>query len=160
MLSNKYWYGALYTWSAAVRGDEGNDINPSDIQGVCPDGWHLPSDSEWKQLEEHLGMTQEDRDAKYWRGTGLGDKLKSQGTEFWRSPNTGASNSTGFNALPGGYRHGSAEFLDLTITARFWSSSRQGCYGWYRRLDYDNSAVYRGSSGLYRGHSVRCVKDE
>ena len=159
LLSNKDTYGALYTWAATVGGAEGSDLNPSGIQGVCPDGWHVPSDIEWKQLEIYLGMTPEDADKEEWRGTGIGDKMKREGTQFWKSPNSEANNATGFDALPGGYRHGSAEFLDLGTTARFWSSSSYG-YGWFRRLDYDNSAINRSSSGVYRGHSVRCVKDE
>ena len=70
-LYNGYTYGALYTWAAAAHGGEGSNLNPSGIQGVCPDGWHLPSDSEWKQLEIFLGMNPEDADKEDWRGPDL-----------------------------------------------------------------------------------------
>ncbi len=157
--TNGYWYGSLYTWAAAIRGTESSDIIPSGIQGVCPVGWHLPSDGEWKQLEIFLGMTPEDADKNEWRGDEIGDKMKRDGIQWWGCPDSEANNSSGFDALPGGYRHGSAEFLDLGTTARFWSSTSTG-YAWFRELDCDNSAIYRSSSGKYRGHSVRCVKDK
>ena len=157
--TNAYWYGALYTWAAAVRGPEGSDMIPSGIQGVCPDGWHLPSDGEWKQLEISLGMTPEEADNNEWRGEGIGDKMKRVGIQWWACPDSLANNSSGFDALPGGYRHGSAEFLDVQTTARFWSSTNTG-YAWFRELDCDNSAIYRSSAGKYRGHSVRCIKDK
>ncbi len=161
VLTNGYVYGALYTWPTAVDGLEISDLIPSDIQGVCPDGWHLPSDGEWKQLEMFLGMSQADADREDWRGAGVADKLKQAGTLTWEGPNSEATNETGFSALPGGYRHGSGEFLGLGTTARFWSTSKNGySYGWFRRLDYDNSSVNRSYEGVYRGHSVRCVKDK
>lgn len=68
---NGSWYGALYTWAAAVRGPEGSDIIPSGIQGVCPVGWSLPSDTEWKQLEIFLGMTPEEADIDEYHGHSL-----------------------------------------------------------------------------------------
>lgn len=159
-LNNMYAYGALYTWAAASNGSEGSDLNPSGIQGVCPTGWHLPSDSEWKELEVHLGMNPEDADRREWRGAGVGGKMKREGSAYWKSPNSGANNESGFTALPGGYRHGSAEFLDLRHTARFWTSTMDNSYGWFRGLDYDHSSINRSSDGLYSGHSVRCVKDD
>lgn len=158
--NNSYIYGALYTWAAASNGSESSDLNPSGIQGVCPDGWHLPSDSEWKELEIYLGMNPEDADKEEWRGAGVGGKMKREGSVLWKSPNSGANNESGFDALPGGYRHGSAEFLDIGSTARFWTSTMNNTYGWFRRLDYDTSAINRFSDGLYRGHSVRCVQDD
>ena len=161
VLTNGYVYGALYTWPVVVSGTQGNDLIPSGIQGVCPDGWHLPSDSEWKQLEMQLGMSQEDADKMYWRGVDQGGKLKQDGIQYWKSPNISSTGEIKFNALPGGYRHGSGEFIGLGTTARFWSSSGRGYgYGWFRGLDYNKASVYRDFSGVYRGYSVRCVKDE
>jgi len=159
VLSNGYLYGALYTWPAAVRGILGTGLDPGDIQGICPDGWHIPSDSEWKQLELFLGMSQDEVDREEWRGVDQGGKLKQEGIQLWESPNTGSTDELGFKALPGGYRHGSGEFMGLGNTARFWSSSENG-YGWFRGLDYDNASVNRDYSGVYRGYSVRCVKDQ
>jgi uncharacterized protein (TIGR02145 family) len=121
----------------------------------------MPSDSEWKQLEMQLGMSQEDANTMKWRGVDQGGKLKQDGIQFWESPNISSNGEIGFNALPGGYRHGSGEFIGLRITARFWSSSGRGYgYGWFRGLDYNKASVFRDFSGVYRGYSVRCVKDE
>lgn len=105
-------------------------------------------------------MNPDEADLVGWRGELVGGKMKREGIQFWESPNAGANNESGFDALPGGYRHGSAEFLELGTTARFWTSSKNNAFGWYRRLDYDTSAINRFSDGLYRGHSVRCVKDD
>lgn len=105
-VSNGFTYGALYTWAATVRGLEVSDLNPSGIQGVCPDGWHVPSDNEWKQLEMYLGMDISEANDEGWRGEDEGGALKQKSTGYWKCPNTGATNTTGFNALPGGYRHG------------------------------------------------------
>jgi uncharacterized protein (TIGR02145 family) len=161
LLALGYKHGALYTWKAAVNGQDSTDLNPSEVQGVCPDGWHVPSDSEWKQLELFLGMDEEELDKEDWRGAGVGGKLKQAGTSDWLIPNAGATGETGFNALPGGFRHGSAEFIGTNTTARFWTTTKPGySYGWYRQLDYDNSAINRNFEGVYRGHSVRCVKDD
>jgi len=161
VLSHGYVYGGLYTWAAATRAFDGISIIEEGVQGVCPDGWHLPSDGEWKQLEMHLGMDQDEVDAIKWRGLDQGGKLKQEGTGYWQAPNAGAVDEAGFSALPGGYRHGSAEFKDVAKTARFWSSTTNGYgYAWYREIDYDTAAVFRDFSGVYRGHSVRCVKDE
>jgi uncharacterized protein (TIGR02145 family) len=95
-------YGALYNWAAAMNGTSSSNLNPSGVQGVCPDGWHLPSDSEWKELEMYLGMSQIEANKSGNRGTVEGGKLKSSGYTYWESPNTGATNSSGFTALPSG----------------------------------------------------------
>lgn len=98
-------FGGLYFW------DEMMQYYPSDsgyigtTQGICPDDWHIPTDAELKTLEMHLGMSQADADNTFWRGTDEGGKMKETGTTYWNSPNTGATNSSGFTALPGGYRH-------------------------------------------------------
>jgi uncharacterized protein (TIGR02145 family) len=158
-MSSNYLYGALYTWPAAMNGSESSDAGTNPVQGVCPDGWHLPGDKEWKQLEAYLGISQETIDDKNWRGTIEGGKMKQQGTNSWISPNTGATNESGFNALPGGLRGGDGIFKNLGISARFWTSSRTGDYAWIRGLDNNSSGIFRNTGGLYEGHSVRCIKD-
>ena len=105
-------YGTLYTWSAAMNGAESSDLIPSGVQGICPDGWHLPSDSEWKEMEMYLGMDPADINETSWgRGTDEGNKLKEPDITHWSSPNTGANNSSGFTALPGGLRSSNGHFL-------------------------------------------------
>ncbi len=152
-------YGALYTWPAAMNIYSESDIKPGRVQGVCPDGWHLPSDSEWKQLEMFLGMSQSDADGENWRGEKEGGKLKHEGIQYWTSPNTGSTNENGFSTLPAGWRDGAGYFRNLGTSARFWSSSKRADYAWIRQLDYNSSRIFRGTTGLYEGISVRCIKD-
>ena len=152
-------YGALYTWPAAMRYVSADDVKPGNVQGVCPDGWHIPSDTEWKQLEIYLGMSLENSDAEGWRGTDEGGKLKQRGTQQWQAPNTGATDASGFTAIPGGWRDGAGYFRNLGTGTRFWSSTNSGYYSWMRELDYKSSQVYRGIKGLYEGIQVRCVRD-
>jgi uncharacterized protein (TIGR02145 family) len=80
-------YGRLYTWAAAMNGESSSNSVPSGVQGVCPDGWHLPSDAEWTVLTDYLGGE-----------SVAGGKMKEAGTVHWNSPNTGATNSSGFTA--------------------------------------------------------------
>ena len=160
-LSNGNTIGALYTWAAAMNGENSSSDNPSGIQGVCPVGWHIPSDTEWKELEMFLGMSQAVADLDSIRGTDEGGKLKEPGTINWISPNPGASHISGFNALPGGYRnYDSGNFFNLGFAAYFWTSTESSSNGaWYRVLSNDNSGV--GHSHTYRdyGFSVRCLRD-
>ena len=155
-------YGALYTWAAAMNGATSSDANPSNVQGICPIGWHIPSDAEWKELEMYLGMSQAQADGTNPRGTDEGGKLKEVDTTHWASPNNGATNSSGFTALPGGVR--GSGFVGMGYDAYFWSSAEcNSNSAWYRRLNYDFSVVIRyGPSTDYGfkgyGFSVRCVK--
>ncbi len=161
VLTHGYAYGGLYSWAAATAAHDGISLIEEGVQGVCPNGWHLPSDDEWKHLEMYLGMSQDEADASKWRGEDQGGKLKQEGIAYWKSPNTSATDEFGFSALPGGYRHGSGDFKDVAATARFWTSTVRGYgFAWYRGIDFDRAAVYRDFSGVYRGHSVRCVKDD
>jgi uncharacterized protein (TIGR02145 family) len=152
-------YGGLYTWPTAMNIYSENDIKPGNVQGVCPDGWHLPDDSEWKKLEIFLGMSQTEADRENWRGENEGSSLKHEGIQYWTSPNTGSTNESGFSALPAGWRDGAGYFRNLGTSARFWSSSKRADYAWVRQLDYNSSRIYRGTIGLYEGISVRCIKD-
>jgi uncharacterized protein (TIGR02145 family) len=89
--NNSLIYGRLYGWSAAMNGAASSNTNPSNVQGICPDGWHLPSVAEWQQLAAFLG------------GSGIaGGKLKETGNAHWISPNAGATDEVGFTALPAG----------------------------------------------------------
>jgi len=145
--TNYQTYGVLYNWNAALN--------------ACPDGWHLPTDDEWKTLEMYLGMSQSESDDVDWRGTDEGGKLKETGTTNWWSPNTGATNSSGFTALPGGFRYSNGSFYNLGIDG-YWrsrsSSESSGTGAWGRRLRYDYSQVGRGTDET-SGFSVRCLKD-
>jgi len=153
--------GALYTWAAAMNGELSSDNVPSGVQGICPDGWHLPSDAEWKILEMFLGMTQADADNYDWRGSDEGGQLKETGFSNWAFPNTGGSNSSGFTAVPGGFRSAQGNFYSIDQYATFWSSeAEEGAdNAWYRTLHYDREQVYRQYNDMRLGLSVRCVLD-
>jgi uncharacterized protein (TIGR02145 family) len=95
-------YGRLYNWYAVA-----------DSRYIAPQGWHVATDEEWKQLEMYLGMSQSEANLTGIRGTVEGGKLKEAGTVHWQSPNTGATNESGFTALPGGYRFIFGSFLNI-----------------------------------------------
>ncbi len=134
-------YGYLYNWETANK--------------VCPSGYHLPTDDEWKELEMHLGMTQTDADDTGWRGT-IGNQLKSE--TGWKT-NSG-TNESGFNALPGGYRNFVCTFYLAGYDGYWWSATQHsGSTAWYRNLVYYDAEVYRLSFNKSRGFSVRCLRD-
>jgi len=148
--SNYTTYGVLYNWPAAMAGSASSNANPSGVQGVCPAGWHLPSDAEWTELTDYLGGE-----------SGAGGKLKETGTTHWASPNTGATNETGFTALPGGLRGSNGCFFNfIGYYGYWWSASEDGTYfAWCRGMDYYDSDVFRIFFDKEVGFSVRCVRD-
>lgn len=155
-------YGRLYTWAAAMNGVSGSETNPSHVQGVCPVGWHLPSDDEWKELEMFLGMSNRDANSIEWRGTDQGTKLKEASPGRWNEKYTVhvGTNESGFKALPGGSRWYNESYRHLRDRANFWSATEiLGSYAWCRRLYYYHPDVYRFNDYKSRGYSVRCVKD-
>lgn len=157
--ANYTTYGVLYNWPAAMAGATSSDANPSSIKGICPTGWHLPSDAEWKQLEMFLGMTQEQADATGYRGEkNEGEQLKNSGTTYWANGNTG-TNASGFTAFPGGYRPSDGSFSGMGYLGFFWSATINGSSAWYRYLQLTNSKVSRSSSIKTYGLSVRCLRN-
>ena len=158
--SNAETYGYLYNWPAAMKGAASTDTNPSGVQGVCPAGWHIPSDSEWKELEIYLGMSPGVVDDLGFRGTDECGKLKEVGTVHWWSPNTGATNESGFTALPGGFRRNDASFYGQGIFDDIWSTTQASDTTTIRRyLPYNEQRIYRGPLHKNYGFSVRCLKD-
>ncbi len=149
--SNAEIYGNLYNWYAT-----------QDSRGLAPDGWHVPTDDEIKELEMYLGMSQEEADSWGWRGTDEGGKLKEAGTAHWASPNTGATNESGFTALPGGSRfYNDGIYQNMGGLGYFWSSSEDDSnYAWIRLLSYNFPGIHRGNYNKRSGFSVRCVKDD
>jgi len=136
--ANDASYGKLYNWYAV-----------NDSRGLCPRGWHIPSDNEWTTLTNYLG------------GESIaGGKIKSIGTAYWNAPNTRADNSSGFTALPGGFRNFSGSFTSIRASAFFWSATEHDFSdAWTRYLYGNNSDVYRSSSSKSVGASVRCLRD-
>jgi len=144
--SNCNTYGRLYDWETAKQ--------------VCPDGWHLPTDEEWKELERHLGMSVEESGEISFRGNDEGGKLKETGLTHWKAPNKGATNEGGFTALPGGYRNYNGTFYYVGNYGYWWSSTEYSAAGAYSRsLRYDSASISRYSNDEELGFSVRCVRD-
>ncbi|HOE38048.1 MAG TPA: fibrobacter succinogenes major paralogous domain-containing protein [Bacteroidales bacterium] len=153
-------YGVLYNWPAAMAGAGSSNSIPSGVQGICPEGWHLPSDAEWQQLEMYLGMSETDANSTGLRGTVEGGKLKEAGYDHWQSPNEGANNESGFTALPGGGRGYYGNFHHIGQIGYWWSSTEKGTNdAWYRYLYFNNSNVTRNYYYSESGFSVRCVRD-
>jgi uncharacterized protein (TIGR02145 family) len=154
-------YGALYTWGAAMNGAASSDADPSGVQGVCPDGWHIPSDAEWTELEMYLGMSQDEADISGdFRGTDEAEKMKETGTAHWLT-NTEATNLSGLTALPGGSRHyADKDFVNIGFDAYFWTSSEFDSIDAMHRFliavypQVNRARDYKGS-----GFSVRCVQN-
>ena len=153
--SNCNLYGGFYQW------DEMMQYSITEMtQGICPVGWHIPSDYEWKVMEMTLGMDPTVANAAGWRGTDEGGKLKAAGTLYWDSPNTGATNASQFNALPSGDRNSTGTFEAPGYFTDFWTSTfiiDSQC--WYRYLDADHSQIYRIDGNRKFGTPIRCVKD-
>ncbi len=132
-----------------------------DVRGIAPEGWRIPTDEDWKELEQTLGMSQEEADASGKRGTDEGGRLKDSGLQHWTYPNTGATNSSGFTALPGSYRFINGIFFTLGEEGYFWTSTdatSESAY--YRRLHHDDSEIYRLHISNKSGLSIRCILGE
>jgi uncharacterized protein (TIGR02145 family) len=134
-------YGKLYNYYAVM-----------DTRGLCPTGWHVPTDGEWTTLETFLGGS-----------SVAGGALKSTVTQptpgGWNLPNTGATNSSGFSAGPGGLRIGFGDFHNVGYDGCWWSSSLSGPNAWFRNLKYDYGLVNRYNYPRTNGFSVRCLRD-
>jgi len=146
-ITYKDTYGALYTWSAAMNGAESSNTSPSNVQGVCPTGWHLPSIAEWITLRTFLGNTQI-----------ASQRLQEAGTSHWIIPDPMATNKSGFTALPGGTRHPNGSFMNIGGTGSWWSTSiLPGSNGlaFYIPFVVDGTDHYSKSEGF----SVRCVRN-
>jgi uncharacterized protein (TIGR02145 family) len=129
-------YGALYNGYTVSTGK------------LCPAGWHVPSLEEWTTLTDFVG------------GKTAGGKLKERGNQYWMSPNAGATNETGFTALPGGSRGSLGSFMDEGLRGYWWSSTDyDGTDAWNRAMGYTFSNVTGSSDHKKSGLSVRCVKD-
>lgn len=147
--SNYSVYGVLYNWTSAMQGAVSSSTNPSGVQGICPTGWHLPSNSEWLQLANQLGGV-----------SVAGGPLKQAGLTYWNSPNYLASNSSGFTGLPGGARASNGTFSLYTIgtTGLFWTTDQ------VNETEATGRDLYFGGNSLGTftylknfGFSVRCL---
>ena len=139
-------YGKLYNWYAVT-----------DPRGLAPTGWHVPTDAEWSTLINCL-----DPIANGGANTSnvAGGAMKENGTTHWYNPNTGATNSSGFTGLPGGYRNGDGPFYYVNTFGCWWSSSETDTTSaWNRYLNNDTSHAASWFYVKTGGFSVRCIKD-
>jgi uncharacterized protein (TIGR02145 family) len=147
---NDATYGKLYNGYAVASGK------------LCPQGWHIPTDAEFKTLELYLGMNESEIDLTGERGTAeqIGGKLKS--TSLWDSPNAGATNSSGFSALPAGTRNSVGDYIVINQYTDFWTSTPYATddnYLWDHHLYYNGAGVGRIFQTKDKGYSCRCIKD-
>jgi uncharacterized protein (TIGR02145 family) len=140
--SYKKIFGAIYNWYAVNTGK------------LCPAGWHVPTDADWEVLSDFMG------------GAGVaGGKLKGTGVSDWNPPNVGATNESGFSALPGGYRYGNywypGKFYEKGISSYLWSATEcNDTHSWSRTIFTGNDKFYRSFFAKNTGFSVRCIKDK
>jgi len=135
-------YGRLYNWYAV-----------NDPRGLAPEGWHLPRDDDFGILSSYLGGDSLEND--------VGGKLKEEGILHWKIPNKGATNETGFNAIPGGYRnYNDGIFYSINKSCIWWSSTKYDeTYSFYWFVVFDSDQFYRGYYSKLNGDSIRCLKD-
>jgi uncharacterized protein (TIGR02145 family) len=142
-------YGKLYNWFAAAE--------PS----ICPQGWHLPTDSEWQELELALGMPPDELNVSGFRGSAqnVGGRMKTM--VLWNDPNSGATNEIGFAGLPCGYRtYDQGMFDNLGVFGYYWSTTESGANNaWARGLYYNNIGASRDAYIKRTGFCLRCVRD-
>ena len=131
-------YGKLYNWYAV-----------NDPRGLVPEGWHIPTDFEWTTLENCLG------------GAAVaGGAMKEIGTTHWVTPNTGATNISGFTGLPGGFRNQQGAFFNVGLNSYWWSSTEGGTTtAWYHWLFYSAANIDRVNTSKKNGFSLRCLRD-
>lgn len=153
-------YGRIYDWNTQMNGQAASNASPSGVQGICPCGWHVPSDEEWKTLEMTLGMTRLEADrVQAYRGTNEGAMLKSTGA--WSSSGAG-TNSSNMSIEPAGY-YLSGGFANLFNYAYFWTASENSsntANGIGRLMRNTSTQIFRGNTiSKVRGYSLRCVQD-
>ena len=151
-------YGKLYNWYA-VAGiyDAASAANPALRKKLAPTGWHVPTDGEWSNLINCLDVNADGGN----NPNTAGGKMKSTGTSLWISPNTAATNESGFTGLPAGCRIGDGSFATIGTNGIWWSSSENlTTLAWFRSLYYNVGYAYRNYyyTKLY-GFSVRCLRD-
>jgi uncharacterized protein (TIGR02145 family) len=145
--SNCDVYGALYQWDEAMQ-----YVTAERVKGICPSGWHIPTDGEWTVLSTNLGGQ-----------SAAGGKIKETGLVHWESPNTGATNSSGFTALGAGYRGiNPIGFYELKVDVNIWTSTQSTTYpgtAWMRYVYNYQHILISSLSNKPDGYSLRCIKD-
>ncbi len=159
----------MWDWKNTISGAMGHKLYNfyavADSRKLCPSGWHVPSDSEWKSFELYLGMTQLQADNYDLRGTDEGGKLKLDNQNnldpfAWLYPNLGATNSSGFSAETSGWRDPEAIYSGIGSVTAFWTSTESNStLAISRVLYYDHAQIARLANNKRYGFGVRCIKD-
>ena len=147
--SNEVPYGKLYNWYAV-----------NDQRNICPCGWHVATDAEWNTLVRYLDNNY---NPTIIGGQSIiaGGKIKAVGTQYWKEPNAGATNESGFSAQPGGSRGDFITFYGINQASYWWSASveSQGDMPYFRRVYFEDTWLDRSFGLKNFGMSVRCVKN-
>jgi uncharacterized protein (TIGR02145 family) len=144
----KATYGTLYNWYVADN-NAATKVASNGGRNVCPTGWHVPTATEFATLSTYLG------------GDGVsGAALKEAGTSHWNTPNSGATNSSGFTGLPAAYRHYNGNYLDIGNYANIWTTTVGNPYSTYRNLRYNTTTLDNYTQQRQYGFSIRCLKDQ
>ncbi len=153
--ANNTTYGKLYNWYTVA-----------DLRGLCPEGWHVPTDHDWNLLTIHLDAAADTSCDRCWSSSiAGGGKMKSTGTiqagtGLWYFPNSDATNSSGFTGLPGGRRNPDGTYSQHGAYGNWWSSSEAGfSEAWDRFLSHSTGSLGRWYNIKQDGFSVRCLKD-
>lgn len=152
--------GFLYNWKAVMRNSSSSLANPNNVQGICPTGWHVPSDAEWTQLTDYVSAQSD-----YWYENNSSYIAKSLAANTgWDSigtlgTNQNSNNATGFSALPAGH-YFIGYYSGSGLSAYFWSTTEASAgYAWNRYLGLYSASVGRNSENKNFGYSVRCLHD-
>jgi len=144
--ANAETYGRLYTWDAVMKYS-----TLENAQGLCPQGWHIPSDADWSELVTFLGGE-----------TVAGGKMKINDRPMWEAPNIGADNSSGFSAVPGG-KNVNGAYTELGLSGYYWSSSQsttQFTRAWRRYIGNSDATINRYPELKTNAFSIRCIKNK
>jgi uncharacterized protein (TIGR02145 family) len=146
---NERVYGSLYNWYAVT-----------DARGICPAGWRVPADEDWKVLERELGMSTSSSNRSGLRDRYAGGRLKEKGTTRWNGPNILATDEYGFRALPGGYIDIKGTSQTRARNGNWWTSTELNeLNAMYRNLYHENAGIYRSGINKNSGFSVRCMRE-
>ncbi|MCR4738224.1 MAG: hypothetical protein K5846_08720, partial [Bacteroidales bacterium] len=144
-------YGYFYNWAAVMNGASASSANPSNVRGICPQGWHVPSDAEWQQMLDEVGTNNAAKLATGCDWTGEGSAMCPNNYRY------AERSASGFDALPAGYYNASAQF---GISTRFWTSSANGTNSYYRQIMRTGTSVSNSATiANTNGYSLRCVRD-
>lgn len=159
-------YGGLYSWATVMNGAGSSATNPSGVQGICPSGWHVPSDDEWTQLTDYVGANVTNGHGNALKScrqenSPLGDSCDTYDHPRWDYHSTQfGTDDYGFSALPGGSLNAAGQYLNIGLFCNLWSSTESSAtWAWRRYIVYDGASVNKNQQFKTLHMSVRCVKD-